>query len=272
MGDRLDQPGLALVPSPVIVAMSSLNPEWDALLVSPPEFQMLTGIEFQKAQDLCRATYTDRGLPKRLRWSHRLLKYVWNGLWFSIIWAICLGILVVPIAAGGFYVLKLLGWVAGFHFSTVFKATVGLCLLTGIPMSIWFSRDEEKKEEALRSLLPLTREVEKFNRLVRAADVKDRLRDATGQSLAIEERSQTLATLTQLRSQIENALKVERILRENQDVVAAQVDQFEGATVGNYAQLMTDRALDYEQVLDQALQVGDRVRSELQTLRNRHEP
>jgi hypothetical protein len=42
--------------------------------------------------------------------------------------------------------------------------------------------------------------------------------------------------------------------------------------VGNYAQLMTDRALDYEQVLDQALQVGDRVRSELQTLRDHHEP
>ncbi|HEY9689589.1 MAG TPA: hypothetical protein V6D46_06310 [Coleofasciculaceae cyanobacterium] len=252
--------------------MSKLSPDWQALFLSPNEFQALTGVAFQDAQQLCRAAYTSRGIPKRRSWLKRLRKYLWNGLWFSVVWAILLGIIAVPITIGGFYLARLLGWVLGFNFVTLLQWSIGFCFLTGIPMSGWFSYDEEQKENSLRSLLPLTQEVEKFNRLVRAADVNDQLGIATGKNVTSADRADAIETLSQLRSQIENALKVERVLRENQDVVTAQVDMAEGATVGNYAQLMADQAVEYRQVLDEALKLGDRVRVELKTLHDRHDP
>ncbi len=252
--------------------MDKLAPDWQVLFLSPNEFQTLTGVAFQEAQQLCQATYTHQGIRKRRSWVKRLRKYLWNGLWFSVIWAILLGLIVIPIAIGGFYIVRLLGWGLGFNVVTLLQWSIGFCFLTGIPMSGWFSYDEEQKENSLRFLLPLTQEVEKFNRLVRAADVKDQLGSATGKNVGSEERSQAIETLSQLRSQIENALKVERVLRENQDVVTAQVERFEGATVGNYAQLMTDQAVEYRQVLDEALKLGDRVRVELKTLHDRQDP
>lgn len=250
--------------------MSQLSPDWQALFLSPNEFQTLTGVAFQDAQQLCRAAYTSRGLPRRRSWRNRLLKYLWNGLWFSILWAILLGIVVIPIAIGGFYLARLLGWVLGFNVVTLLQWSIGFCFVTGIPMSGWFSYDEEQKANQLRSLLPLTQEVEKFNRLVRAADVNEQLGKATGKADESVDRSQMIETLSHLRSDIEKALKVERVLRENQDVVTAQVDEIEGATVGNYAQLMADQAIEYRQVLDEALKLGDRVRIELKTLHDRH--
>lgn len=251
--------------------MTEKTTDWQTLLLSPTDFQTLTGVPFKDAQDLSKALYQNRKLSKWQAIGKRCLKYAWNGFWFSIIWAILLGIFVIPIAIGGFYLVRLLGLFAGISVINIVRWSASVCLLTGIPMSIWFSWDEEKKQDTLRSLLPLTQEVEKFNRLVRATDVKAQLAQASGKVISPEEQAQTIATLSQLRSELENALKVERVLRENQDVVMAQVDAFEGATLGQHMQLVTDQALEYGQVLDEALKLGDRVRNELKTLHNRQD-
>lgn len=115
-------------------------------------------------------------------------------------------------------------------------------------------------------------EVVNFNQIVRSLNVNDQLQAAGNPSLSASVRQDLLKALQLVRQDLVRALKTERILRENQDVINELSLNSADLFTNNLASLQTlqleSQAADVEQYLTSAVQIALEVRDRLQDLRD----
>lgn len=116
----------------------------------------------------------------------------------------------------------------------------------------------------------LVKEVDRYNAVIRAVDINDQLEEAGNPGVGLSDREKVIQALSVMKTDLERALKTERILRENKTFIAKHPQLFTTNLMALSALQVSDRASEYGRVLDQALQVAVGVQEEMRKLQNRH--
>ncbi len=101
--------------------------------------------------------------------------------------------------------------------------------------------------------------VEKHNQIIRDIDILDQL-EAVGNPVSLSDRASVIEALNLTRADLIRALKTERILRQNRDF---NPDRFAIDLSSLRALQISDRASQYSQLLNDALQIAVDVQQEL---------
>ena len=121
-----------------------------------------------------------------------------------------------------------------------------------------------------KSVRRLVKEVDRYNAVIRAVDINDQLEAAGNPEVGLSDREKVIQALSVMKTDLERALKTERILRENKTFIAKHPQLFTTNLMALSALQLSDRASEYGRVLDQALQVAVGVQEEMRKLQNRH--
>lgn len=115
-------------------------------------------------------------------------------------------------------------------------------------------------------LMRLLDEIDRFNELVRAVDVIDRLDNVNPGSRHFENRIEILSALNMTRDSLISGVMTEKILRENRGLLARRQDllaHIESNLSALSAIEVSDEASDYSRILNEALQIGMIVQQEM---------
>ncbi|MCG9884590.1 MAG: hypothetical protein MH825_03250 [Cyanobacteria bacterium] len=258
-----------------------LPPPFDALTISPGQFQTLTGLDWDTLLGEARRD-EHRSPSRRGQWGRglrdRLGRLGQLGLMVTI-WTVGLVLFVAPFAVVGCWLYALVTGQAVLNWGLFMQWTLAIAAVTGLPIAIAGERDEHQKRLSQRSLLPLVRDAVRYNQLVRAVAVQTQLEAVTTPDFSDTPDLQTLApgtdaiaTLQTLRQDIIQALQAERILRENRTALGDDWDQqphpdgptLNAGTIGWHARTLRDRARDYHQHLHQEIALGLKAHHTLQ--------
>jgi len=109
-------------------------------------------------------------------------------------------------------------------------------------------------------------EVDKYHALIKAIDINDQLETTGNTSTSLTDREKVISALQLIRDDLVSALKCERILRDNKEILA----NHQQLLVNNLANLqaleVSDRATQYGQLLNQSLQIAMDVQAEMRKL------
>lgn len=130
-------------------------------------------------------------------------------------------------------------------------------------------RSKLKAYRDLETLRKLALEVCKYNDVVRMIDVKDQLEEAGNSISSFEDRGRVVQALQLARVDFIRALKTERILRENKDLIAQNPAAFESNLTTIQALQINNQGTEWGQVLNQALVVVVEVHNEMRKLQGR---
>lgn len=125
-----------------------------------------------------------------------------------------------------------------------------------------------KSNEDINPLSNLIKDVEKINSIVKAIHVNDQLEEAGNKGMSLNDRSKAIEALKLTRQDLVCALKTERILRENKDVIISNPDLFANNLSGIRALQITEKATEFGKILGNALQVALDVQEEMKKLQN----
>jgi hypothetical protein len=106
--------------------------------------------------------------------------------------------------------------------------------------------------------------------VIRAVNINDQLEEAGNPGVGLSDREKVIQALSVMKSDLERALKTERILRENKKFIAKHPQLFTTNLTALTALQLSDKASEYGRVLDQALQIAVGVQEEMRKLQNRH--
>jgi hypothetical protein len=263
-----------------------LPPPFEALTISPGQFQTLTGLDWDTLLGEARRdehrSPRHRGQGGRgLR--DRLGRLGQMGLMVAI-WTVGLVLFVAPFAVAGCWIYALVTGQAILNWGLFIKWTLAIAAVTGLPIAIAGERDEHQKRLSQRSLLPLVHDTVRYNQLVRALAVQTQLEAVTTPARphnsseppdlqCLEPGTDAIATLQTLRQDIIQALQAERILRENRTALSDGWDQqpnpldsatLNAGTIGWHARTLRDRAQDYHQHLHREITLGLKAHQTLQ--------
>lgn len=159
---------------------------------------------------------------------------------------------------------------------------IGLGILPILGVSaglLWRGQQPEQRAPVLTAQIApdawaLYETVQEFNQMVRSLAVSDELQRVGNPGLAPAVRQNLLKALQLVRQDLIRAIKTERILRENQDVVDdLLLGKTEALFANNLASLQTlqleGQAAEVEQYLSSAVQIALEVRDRLQDLQIR---
>lgn len=131
-------------------------------------------------------------------------------------------------------------------------------------------QDSSSKKIEVETFLNLKSEVEKINALIKAIDVNDQLEEAGNKGMDLNNRNKIIEAIELARKDLVRALKTEKILRENKDVILNNPDLFANNLSNLQALQITDKATEYGQLLNQALQIAVEVQEEMRKLKDQH--
>ena len=152
-------------------------------------------------------------------------------------------------------------------FVRVLQITFGLSVAITVAWNVY----KWVKAKPLQTLAGLLDEVEKYHEVIKALDIIDRLTAAGNLQANLINRGDAIEALKITRESLVCALKTERILRENQKFIGRRYELFANIE-SNLAALMaldvSDRATEYGQLLNEALEIGMSVHKEVRKLQN----
>ncbi|XHX80729.1 MAG: hypothetical protein RBJ76_12590 [Stenomitos frigidus ULC029] len=148
------------------------------------------------------------------------------------------------------------------------QATLGVSTLTIVGWNLTM----RLKSKALKPLANLLDEVDKYNEVVQAVSVIDRLEAISNTQTQTRNRSLAIEALTIARSSLICGLMTEKILRQNGGLLARRADLLTNIET-NLTTLktleVTNRASEYVELLNEALQIGMSVHQEVQQFSQR---
>lgn len=124
------------------------------------------------------------------------------------------------------------------------------------------------RNKQIKTLLHLVDEVDKYNEVIQAVSILDKL-EAVGAQVNLINRNEVIEALNVTRDSLICGLRTEKILRENRVLLARRYDLFDNIE-NNLTTLRTlevnNQANEYGQLLNNALQIGMSVHKEVQKL------
>ncbi|MGB3513202.1 MAG: hypothetical protein WBA93_29110 [Microcoleaceae cyanobacterium] len=128
------------------------------------------------------------------------------------------------------------------------------------------------KTKPLTELAKLQNEVKKYNEVIEAVEIIDRLAKVGNLEVNLINREDVIQALQVTRESLICALQTERILRENQDFILRRYELF-ASIENNLAALMNfdvkNQASEYGKLLNEALDIGMSVQKEVRKLQNK---
>jgi hypothetical protein len=109
-------------------------------------------------------------------------------------------------------------------------------------------------------------EVDKYNTVVKAIDISDRLEAAGNKGASLRDREKIIAALKHTRENLMCALKTERILRENKKLIARNPELFANNLTVSQSLQIIEEANEQGRLLSEALQVAVGVQEEMKDL------
>jgi hypothetical protein len=123
-----------------------------------------------------------------------------------------------------------------------------------------------------KHLIHLFDDVDRYNAIIKAIEINDRIEDAGNQEVKIVDRAKVVQALQLIRDDLVRALKTERILRENKKFVAANTELFATNLTALNGLQISNRASERGRLLNEALQLAVAVQAEMKKLQDRHDP
>ncbi|WP_373534646.1 hypothetical protein [Microcoleus sp.] len=127
---------------------------------------------------------------------------------------------------------------------------------------IWSSQNKD--------LINLFDDVDRYNGIIKAIEINDRIEDAGNAEVKIGDRAKVIQALQAIREDLVRALKTERILRENKKFVATNSELFANNLRTLNALQISDRASKQGRLLNEALQLATEVQAEMKKLQDRN--
>jgi len=128
---------------------------------------------------------------------------------------------------------------------------------------IWCSRHH-------KDLIHLFDDVDRYNGIIKAIEINDKIEDAGNAEVKIGDRSKVIEAMQLIRDDLVRALKTERILRENKKFVATNSELFANNLRTLNALQISDRATEQGRLLNEALQLAVGVQAEMKKLQDRN--
>ena len=153
-------------------------------------------------------------------------------------------------------------------FSQFLQLTLGLSLALslGWNFSMWL------KAKPLTTLASLVDEVEKYNEVIKAMDIIDKLTIAGILQVNLINRQDSIAALSVTRESLICALRTEKIIRENQEFIGRHYELFvniENNLTALMALNVSNQASEYGRLLNEALEIGMSVHKEVRKLQDK---
>ncbi|MEQ8961286.1 MAG: hypothetical protein RLP02_25740 [Coleofasciculus sp. C2-GNP5-27] len=162
---------------------------------------------------------------------------------------------------------------SGFVLIQVFPEHLqSLIAIHALPAITLFLNDIRKIaiSQNCKNLIRLFEDVKRFNRVIKAIDINDKIEAVGNPSVSLKNRGQVIQALRLTRSDIIRALKTERILRENAKFIKYNSELFDTNLMALTALQVSDQATEHGRLLNEALQIVVDVQQEMRTLQNRH--
>ncbi len=116
------------------------------------------------------------------------------------------------------------------------------------------------------SLEVLLKDVDRYNAVIKAIDINDRIEAVGNTEVIIQDRERVTAALEMARIDLVRALKTEKILRENQKFIISNHDLFTDNLTNLTATYVTEKATEHGKFLNEALQIALEVQDEMRKL------
>ena len=121
-----------------------------------------------------------------------------------------------------------------------------------------------------QSLVRLFEDVDKYNSIVQAIAINDKIEDAGNPQVKLSNRTKIIEALKLIREDLIRALKTERIIRENKKFVNTNTDLFAFDFKTLTALQINDKASEHGILLNEALEIVIEVREEMKKLQDEH--
>ena len=130
-------------------------------------------------------------------------------------------------------------------------------------------RELFKNRRVPKSLIPLLEEVSRYNQISKIVEVQNQLESAGNPGVLVDKEKISEA-LELTRADLVRALKTERILRENKDIINIRPELFETnlASLSLRALDISEKAGESGQLINEVLQVAIGVQEEVKKLKN----
>lgn len=125
-----------------------------------------------------------------------------------------------------------------------------------------------QKRTTLTALVSLLQDVERYNSVIKAIQISDQIAAAGNRDGTISDRQTVISALNLTREDLLRALRTERILRENKEFIGTNPELFANNLTAIQALQVSDRASEYGEFLDRALQIGVSIQTEMRKLQN----
>ena len=117
-----------------------------------------------------------------------------------------------------------------------------------------------------KTTIPLLEEVSKYNQVAKIVEVQNQL-EAVGNSVVLFDKEKISEALDLTRADLVRALKTERSLRENKDIINIRPELFENNLASLKALDVSEKAGESGQLINEALQVAIGVQEEINKLK-----
>ena len=162
--------------------------------------------------------------------------------------------------------------IVGFIYTFIVFPTIGsssqiaVALLIVVPIAVAAGRWLWRKKTCPEALTSLLDDVDKYHAVIKAIDINDQLETAGTAGVSLSDRVLVIEALQLTREDLVRALKTERILRDNKELIATNPELFTNNLSALRAMQVSSQASEYGRMLNEALQIGLSVQEEMRKL------
>ncbi|MBW4613879.1 MAG: hypothetical protein KME21_11480 [Desmonostoc vinosum HA7617-LM4] len=217
-----------------------MQPDLIGLEISKGELKRLTGFD---SEDVFR--------PSMIKDREQRLGFLMNEALVALA--------LTPIIVGFIYAFLILPTIGS-------SIKLGLLLLILVPVAVLVGRWLWRRFTCPHALTILLDEVDKYHAVVQAIDINDQLATSGNSQSSINDREQVITALQLIREDLVQALKTERVLRDNKKLLANNQNLFINNLANLQALEVSSQAGEYGQLLNQSLQIALEVQAEIRKL------
>ncbi|KAB8314094.1 hypothetical protein SD81_039495 [Tolypothrix campylonemoides VB511288] len=146
---------------------------------------------------------------------------------------------------------------------------LGIILLISVPLAVIVGRWFWRRFTCPKTLITLLDKVDQYHAVIKAIDIHDQLPTSENTD-SITDREKVVAALQLIREDLVRALKTERILRDNKELLTNN----EQLLVNNLTKLqslqLSPVSGEYAQLLNQSLQIALDVQAQIRKIQSSH--
>ncbi|MBW4605268.1 MAG: hypothetical protein KME29_38395 [Calothrix sp. FI2-JRJ7] len=170
--------------------------------------------------------------------------------------------------------LALTPLIVGFIYAFLILPTIGtsiplaLALIIIVPIIVLLGRWFWRLKTCPKVVTVLLDEVDRYHAVIQSIHINDQLATSGNKTSHIEDREKVISGLQLIREDLLRALKTERILRDNKELLANNQELSINNLSNLQAMQVSTEASEYAQVLNQSLQIAIDVQAEIRKLQS----